>query len=181
MKNMIFKLYQPRNNRNLEEVIKVPTICEIIDSVDETNNEANVVEYDCIGNTTEDYNLDEYTLENIEEGNNDGILRKSNLDEIISEIDLSDLGNKQNSTYTLSNLVKTTIFEMDKIQNQTSFNYSFDFTISGKINKKIEPIKIEGKIDLVEIKNKSANCLFNIKENSKADLSCQINVEKYKE
>ena len=46
---LIFKLYQPRNNRNLEEVIKVPTICEIIDSVNETNNEANIVEYDCIG------------------------------------------------------------------------------------------------------------------------------------
>ena len=98
---LIFKLNNLRNNRNLEEEIKIPAICEIIDSVDETNNEANIVEYNCIGNTTEDNNLNGYTLSNIEEGNNNGILGNNNLDEVISQIDLSDLENKNQSTYTL--------------------------------------------------------------------------------
>ena len=113
---MVFKLKISRNNRNLEEEIKLPTICEIIDSVDSSNNEPNIVEYDCIGNATKDYNLDEYYLANIEEGNNDGILVNSNLDEIVSEINLTDLENKEYSSYKLSNFAKTTIFEWMKFR-----------------------------------------------------------------
>jgi hypothetical protein len=177
---LIFKLKNLRNNRNLEEEIKVPTICEIIDSVDETFNEVNMVEYECIGNSTEDTNLEEYTLGNIEEGNNTGFL-VSNLDEVVSEIDLSDLENKENPSFKLTNLEKTIIFEMDEIQNQTSNNYNFDFTVSGTINKDLEKGTIEGSIELTEIKNKTADCQLSIKGNSKADLSCQLNVEDYKE
>jgi hypothetical protein len=77
--------------------------------------------------------------------------------------------------------VETIIFELDEIKNQTSKNYSFDFTLPGVINKKIKPITIEGEIKLAEIKNKTANCQLNIKENCKADLRCQLNIEKYKE
>ena len=178
---LIFKLKNLRNRRYLEEKIKIPAICEIIESVDETNNDINIVDYDCIGNMTENDNLDEYSLDNIEEGNNDGIIGKSNLEEILSKRDLSNLENKQKSTYTLKNLVETTLFEMDKIQNQTSINYIFDFSISGRINKELDPTTIEGKIELVEIKNKTADCQLNIKEKSKADLNCQLNIEKYKE
>ena len=178
---LIFKLKNSRNIRNLEEEIKIPTICEIIDSVDETSNETNIVEYDCIGNTTEEDHLEEYSLDNIEEGNNDGILGNSNLEEVVSEIELSNLENKQNSTFTLQNLVEAIIFEMDEIQNQTSKNYSFDFKISGKINKELEQTTIEGNIELAEIKNKTAECIFIIKDNSNADLICQLNIEEFRE
>ena len=54
-------------NRNLEEVIRVPTYCQIVENVDETNGEPNIVDYDCIGDLKENYNLSEYKLNKIEE------------------------------------------------------------------------------------------------------------------
>ena len=128
-------------------------------------------------------NLNDYNLKNIEQNENDnnGVLGKNNLDEIVSNTELSNLQNKEKSNFTLGNLIETTTFKMDEIKNQTSDNYIFDFTINGEINKELEENIIKGKIEIAEIKNESADCKLNIKKNKKADLNCVINVEKYKE
>ena len=171
-----------RNNRYLEEDKKIPATCKIKENVNNTNNNLNLVEYECIGNTTEEEdNLNNNNLNNIEESNNTGLIEKSNLDEVISNTKLDKLKDKQNSSYTTKDLLKTTIFKMNDIKNQTSDNYQFNFTLEGKIDKQLEPNTIDTKLKLVEIDNKSADCKFNIKEDQKADLNCQINVEEYKE
>ena len=75
--------------RNLEdEEIKLPAICEVVEGLNETNDGVNLVEYECIGNQTNDMNLNNYKIENIEEGNNENSLKKSNLNELVSEIKL---------------------------------------------------------------------------------------------
>ena len=171
-----------RNNRYLEEDKKIPATCKIKESVNRTSNNINLVEYECLGNTTEEEdNLTNYNLNNIEESNNTGLIEKSNLDEIISNTEVDKLKDKQNSSYTTEDLLKITIFEMNDIKNKTSDNYQFNFTLDGKIDKQLKPRIIDAKIKLVEIENKEADCKFNIKEDKKADLNCQINVEDYKE
>ena len=100
---LIFQLKNTNNNiRNLEEQIKIPAICEIVDSVDETNDDINIVEYECIGNMSlkeeEKLNLNDYSLSKLEqkEQDNIGIIGKNNFNEIVSKTDLSNLENKKN-------------------------------------------------------------------------------------
>ena len=69
---------------------------------------------------------------------------------------------------------------MDEVKNQTSEDFHFDFTINGKINKKLEPNVIKTKIPLVEV-DEQADCKFAIEDNNKANLNCIVNVENYKE
>jgi hypothetical protein len=182
---MIFKIQYTRNNRYLEEEKKVPTICEIIDSVDETDDELNIVEYDCIGNLTEDENneLTNYKLNNLgeDQDNNNGVLSNSNLKEVIENTNIENLDKITKPAYTLNNLLKTCIFSLDEIKNQTSENYQFNFTLKGKLNVDLAPSNIEAKLALSEISDKKADCNFNIKGNKEADLSCNLNIENYKD
>ena len=182
---MIFKIQYTRNNRYLEEEKKVPTICEIIDSVDETDDELNIVEYDCIGNLTEDENneLTNYKLNNLgeDQDNNNGVLSNSNLQEVIENTNIENLDKLTKPTYTLNNFLKTCIFSLDEIKNQTSENYEFNFTLKGKLDTDLEPANIEAKLALSEISDKKADCNFNIKGNKEADLSCNLNIENYKD
>jgi hypothetical protein len=52
---MSFKLHYTRNNRNrnLEEEKSIKTYCQVVESMDETNDETNLVDFDCIGDTEE--------------------------------------------------------------------------------------------------------------------------------
>ena len=79
--------------------IRMPAICEIVDSVDETDNDVNMVDYECIGNQTNDQDLTNYALGNIEEADNPDSLKKSNLNDLVNEIknklgDLAELEKK---------------------------------------------------------------------------------------
>ena len=65
--------------RDLEEEIKIPAMCEALDSVDETSDDVNIIDYECLANNTNDTDLTDYNLGGIEEGENDGLLKKSNL------------------------------------------------------------------------------------------------------
>ena len=49
---IIYLIFVPKTSiRKLEEnKIKIPALCEIIEDVEETNNDINMVEYECIGN-----------------------------------------------------------------------------------------------------------------------------------
>ena len=46
---------------------------------------------------------------------------------------------------------------MNKVKNQTSENFLFNFTLNGKINKELASKTIKAKLSLKEIKNKMAN------------------------
>ena len=69
----------------------------------------------------------------------------------------------------------------ENITNITANDFIFNFTIEGKLSKNITDteLNIEKEFDLSEIETK-ANCTFNISLNQTADLSCDLNVENYK-
>ena len=177
-----------RNLAGEDEVIKMSTICEILDEVDEIIDDINMVEYICSGNLTEYINLSIYRLDNIEEGNNENLLQSTNLNELINNIkeklgDLTKLNNITKSSFTYEDLFKIIIFQMDdKIENITTNNYKFNFKIEGKLNKNItnEEITINKEFEMSNIDNR-ANCIFTIKPDKIADLSCDLNVENHKD
>ena len=188
---LIYLIFSIKHNiRNLEgeeETIKIPGLCEVINEVEETNDDVNIVEYICIGNQTNNINLTNYALDKIEEGNNENVLKKSNLKELVIEIkeklgDLSKLENIIESNFTYEDLIKIVIFQMNEnITNITANDFKFNFTIEGKLSKNITntELNIEKEFELSEIETK-ANCTFNISLNQTADLSCDLNVENYK-
>ena len=90
---IIFFVFIPKSSiRNSEEnKIKIPALCEIRDDVEESNNDINMVEYECIGNYTSNENLTDFNLFMIEEGNNKTILKNSNLNDLASSIYLEKL------------------------------------------------------------------------------------------
>ena len=180
---LTFILQANNTYRNLEEEIKVPTYCQIVESVDETDDEPNIVDYDCIGNLRENYNLSEYKLKKIEESlsENEKLLGNSNLDELASETDLENIDKKSKTKYDLKSFFKLTTFSLDEIKPITSPDYHFDFTLKGKLNRELEVGTIDAQIPLSQNKDKKVECKFNIKENKEADLSCDINLEEYKD
>ena len=54
--------------RNLQETLRIPAICEINNEIEETNDDVNIVDYDCIGNETVKGN---YSLTDIEADNSE--------------------------------------------------------------------------------------------------------------
>lgn len=69
---LIFKIYYGLRNMEEEEKIEIPAICQIKNGVDEKIDDVNMVEYECIGNSTvkQDLDLSNYKLDNIEEREN---------------------------------------------------------------------------------------------------------------
>ena len=174
---LIFKLKQDTFFRNLEETVKLEAICEIIDGVEETKNDTNIVDYECIAENKDNKQISE--LINIEEGNNNDMIKKSNLMDLVSQKNLSNLDNI--SQFKLEDLMKIVTFTMNGIKNQTANNNIFDFKIDGEINKNISSDKIIGELQMNEFQDLKSNCTFNIEEQQKANLNCNLNVEKYKE
>ena len=185
---LIYLIFQIKHRiRNLEEEqIKMPAICEVVEGVDETSDDVNMVEYECIGNKTNDIDLTNYNLDNIEEGNNENSLKKSNLGELVSEIkeELGDLGRLTEvevSDFTIANLTRIVIFQMnEKIENITANDFKFQFKIEGKLNKDITQATINQEFALSEVDTK-ASCIFTIGLNKEADLSCDLDVQNHKD
>ena len=199
---MIYLTFLVTHTRNLEEgdklaneteVIYVPTICQVDDNYDETKNKVNEVIYECIGNRTgeDQFKEDEVVLQNIvldnpNNSNHDNIntnnefVKNSNFDKMISNTDLQVIVNKDTSSFNFSMLSEIVTFEMEDVINQLSNNYIFDFTIYGKISKDLNETTLKAELEFVEI-DKPAYCDFNIRENQKADIKCNINLENYKE
>ena len=176
-----FKLKYSKTNRNLQQEREIPTICQIEHNVTEINDSVNIIDYYCIGNKISNESLDNYELNNIIEGNNTGLLKQSNLNEIISNENLSDLINKNDSNFTDEDFSKIITFEMDEIKNINLEDYDFEFKIKGKINKEIKPTTIKVELQFIEINNLSANCEFIIEEKNKSSLNCKINTNLYKD
>ena len=172
------------NNDN----ITMPAICEILEAVDATEDDVNMVEYECIGNNSNNEDMAKYQLDDIQEGNNENSLKKSNLNDIVSDLkengELKNLETKLESDFTIEDLMKIYIFKMnEKINNFTADNFKFNFKIEGKLNKKIptqtEKIIINEKFNLSEIDNK-ADCKFELDIDQTGVLNCELNVENHK-
>ena len=96
-------------------LIKIPGICEVLEEVEEIQDDMNLVDYKCIGNQTKKIDFNNYKLVNIEEGDNEQLLKKSNLEELVSNYkniyeDLKKLENVEKPLFTLEDLVKIVIF-----------------------------------------------------------------------
>ena len=165
--------------------INIPTICEVSKAVDESSDDVNMVEYECIGNQTSEQDLSNYKLGTIKQGN-DGNVKESNLNSLVEEIkeknggDLDKLQYAQESSFTYEDLAKIVVFKMnEKIKNIRANDFKFNFKIEGKLNKDIAPEEITEEFELTDIDTK-ANCIFSIGSNKAASLSCDLNAEKHK-
>ena len=175
---LIFKL-KSKLVRNLEEDgIILPAHCEIKTNLEETQNEVNIVDYECLINNTNEINLTNYELENITEGDHNGHIKNRNINELTKNKKMKDYLQKINK-FTLEDIMKYVTFDLDSIQNKTDKNHIFDFNIEGKINKNINIENINLELELYEIQDK-VPCSFIVKENLKANLNCKIDINKYK-
>ena len=153
-----------RNLQEIEDTIRIKAICEIMNGVQENKNDTNIVDYECIGDN-ERIDLNNYQLSDIEVGNDD----ISNLKALISSKNLLQLA-----------LGPTVEFTMDKITNQTSKDYNFDFTVTGKIDdNNIKEIEINKQFKLNEI-DEPSDCIFIVERQKMANLNCKLNIKKYK-
>ena len=180
---MSFKLHYTRNNRNryLEENKDIKTYCQIVESVDESD-ESNVVDFDCIGDTEEEEDLSEYDLNGIEESKdtNTSIFEESNLNDLVQTTDLSSLALKTKPSFDLKSFIGLAIFSPDEVNNITSEDYHFNLKLNGKLNQDLQEQSLNVQIPLNQIKDKKVGCTFNIKTDRNADLSCDLNLEEYK-
>ena len=188
---LVFSVLYVRNLRNLEEKgqetikLKIPTICQIVDNVDEIKNEVNIVDYYCLANRTgeDEFNENDIKIEKIELDDklNDTFLINSNFEDMISNINFDEIINKEHSSFTFDMLDEIIVFEIQNIIDQKFDNYTFNFSIYGKINKELEQDSVKTELQFIGIKNKTASCVFNIRGNKNADLQCNINLEDHKE
>lgn len=169
MKGHAFLIYLTFKEKNR---IKISSICEIINSIKRNSDYLNIVDYECVSNSFQ-VNLNNYKLEKIEEGKNEGILQKSNINELTIGKN-KDNFMKINSAYKIIDFMKILNFEIKKIQNQTSKDYIFDFILEGKLNKDAIKYPIKGKLELNEIHDK-IDC-----DVTKENLHCKLDVNNYK-
>ena len=192
--DLIFDILYNNALRNIEEndveikEIKIPSYCQIIGHTDEVKNKVNLIDYYCFSNRTGEDEIREsqIRLKKIEISHDDNednteFIEFSNFEDMISKLNLDELKDKDISSFTLKKFNDITVFEMDKVVDQKSDNYTFDFTISGRINKELEPDTIQTKFELRRIKNVFVDCEFNIKENQTAELKCHVNLEEHKD
>ena len=166
-----------RNLENDEDII-LQSICEIKNGVEESTDDINIVEYECFSNNTNNTNLTNYELNEIEEGENEGLLKKSNINELLKNIGLNNMLNDK-PNFQLQDLMKYIIFEINNITNQTSENYIFNFQIEGKLNKEINNENIDIDLELNEIEDK-INCKFIVENNITGILNCLLDINNYK-
>jgi hypothetical protein len=162
------------------EEVTLPAICEVKQGVESSSDDANLVDYDCHANNTNNVDLSKFKLDGIKQADeeNEGQLKPSNLNDIIKDKQMDDFTKKEPS-FTLDDLIKYVTFEMNNVQNQTAKDFIFDFKIEGKLNKEIATGIITENFDLNEIDEK-ASCDFAIEADKKASLSCKIDINKYK-
>ena len=178
-----FKLNNMGDRRNLEEQKSVKTYCEIVESLDETDGEPNIADFDCIGDTDEEEELNGYDLDNIEgssENNSTNIFEQSNLKELIQNTNLSELRFKNKTTFKLDDFIDLVKFNLDDVKNIISRDYHFDFTLNGSLSKELQEQSFDVIIPLNQIEDKKVKCKFNIKANQIANLKCDLNLEEYK-
>ena len=192
--DLTFEILNIRTLRNIEEndaesiEMKIPTFCQIVEHSDEVKYKVNLIDYYCFANRTgeDELRLDQIKLKKIEVSHDDNVqnsefIEFSNFEDMISELNINELLDKDTSSFTLRKFSNVTVFEMDEVVDQISENYTFDFIIYGRINKALEPDVIKTKFELKRIKNIFVDCEFTIRENQTADLKCHVNLDEVKE
>ena len=181
--------------RNLQEIIKIPALCEIKEEVEETLDYVNIVDYECIGNSTIDE--DNYKLTEIEEDDDNDIIINGNLNEInriINETDELNIKNKSDFTSMLIDNMVFFYINNDNITTINSSNNTFNICINGIINKQLIISNKKSSslrhldsecIDNIEIEinkiNDKANCSFCPKEDLNASLACNLAIKNMNE
>ena len=186
---LIYFIFKKKQNiRFLEgedETIKMDGICTIENPVDESNDIENVVDYNCNGNNKEKIELNNYSLDLIEDGNNEKLLKSYNLDALVYEIkenrgSLDYLESSYYSSYNPYSLILS--FWSEGKKNFEAEDYFFDIKIEGTISKDVTNIDpIYTQFYLNEVNDTRASCIFTIGSNQNANLTCTLNVEKYKD
>ena len=167
-----FKLSQSRILRNLEEkTITLEAICEIIKGVEELKNNINIVDYECIAENRDNYQL--YELINIEEENPNN----SNLKILVNQKALNRINDYP--SFGLEDIEKTLLFNI-KGENITYNNFIFDIKLSGQINKESDNDKIVKSLRMLNSQDLKSDCVFEINDKTKGYLNCKLNVENYK-
>ena len=197
-----FTLHNRRNlgNRHLQEKESIKTYCQIVESVDESE-ESNLVDFDCIGDLGDIEEEEEkvfeenYELSSIEESpestnnNNENnnisesrnnIWGQSNLFDLVSNTDLKQIKNKVKTDFELKSFQDLAKFNLDEVKNFISQDYHFDVKLNGKLNKQFPETSLDIKLNMSQIKDKSFDCKFNIKADFNADIKCEFNLEEYK-
>ena len=147
--------------RNLEEQIEVPTICQISETIEETSEDINIVDYECIGTIRVDSS---YNLVGI---------KGDNIDKNI----LNDPF-KNFSYYTEDDIPTRFIIERTKSDNKTFTDIPFNFPFNGNLKGKkasILPNNVDTQLEIYGF-NETAKCNFLRNENLNANLSCAINM-----
>ena len=164
---LIFKLNQTIIIRNLQEdedIIRIKAICEIEEGVEENYEETNTVYYECIGDA-DNISLNYFYLVDIDVENDDS----SNLKELASIKNLSELDTVLNLEFTII-----------PIKNQTSKDYYFDFSISGKIDDSyLKNLEINQQFKMNEI-DEPSNCTLVLEGKRNTTLNCILNITEYK-
>ena len=90
------------------------------------------------------------------------------------------------STFRLKDSYRFVLFEFNEIKNITSDNFTFDLQLEGKLNREIQLDNINNciniKLDLIITTfAPEGNCVFEIKEDKKANFICRIDINDYKD
>ena len=159
---------------------KIPMICQITERVDESIDEINIVDYLCYGNITkeeieelENLNIKNFSVEEVNINNKNNLIPSD-----LNELNLLGLNNVM-SQFSLSNFLTASIFELDKIEKQTSYNYQFNFNLSGEIKGNLNSdVNRDVKVNINEI-GKLEICSINIRIDKTGYLDCNINLREY--
>jgi hypothetical protein len=174
-----------RNLQGEKDSIKMDGICITDMEVEQYNNEIQIVDYTCKGNNTDNINLTDYSLELIEDGNNQKFLMPSNIKELTYELNekygnLDNKGSFSSPSFTLDTFFKITFTVKGKEEFKAK-NYKFNFKIDGVLSNNLDSkSSTNGYLNLVEIDAK-VNCEFTPDSDSNAHLTCDFNAEEYKD
>ena len=172
--NLIFKVksyFSPL----YKEIINIPAICEIENRVEKLFEGIQDVDYECIGNISINEN---YILTKIEEGENGGIIKNYNfneLNEIINNILINEMNLIQEySPHITSDNIPIFIFY--NFENITSNNeHIFNFILYGRIINDKNDYFTETGLYTVQIKLYNIfdqpNCTFYLEENKNGRLN----------
>ena len=163
--------------RNLQDEISIPAICQIENEVQKNDTDVNIVDYECIGNSTinEDYKL--FNIEEDDDDNNDVIKNSgfSNLNEIITDAfnKVEDLSQKLSSSFTNTDNIIIFILDEEEQKQLYSNNHKFNLTLNGKINKDTslsQKTLYDAEVEMFNITDKPKSTFY-LGDNRKARLN----------
>jgi hypothetical protein len=167
---IIYFVFRIIGLRNLEEnTIKIPAICEAEQGTEKSDSSSNIIDYECLGNTTVDSS--KYVFSGIEEVSDDANTLNSELEAINTVISEKKDLTKEESSYTKDNIPPSFKIKDSNIRNYTSSDGKFNITINldkGDFNNKVVPEGCKkAEVKITEIKDEpNAEFCFDSKDNT---------------